>query len=250
VICSQQYALPSLRRPRVSKHISPKLAEERDLIRKAQAGDHEALGILCEKYRSRITKAAFRILRDRGAAEDAVQTAFLRVVEHIKEFANDALFSTWLTRITINEALMQKRSPWERRVDIEADVPETSKGSFVYRCASRSSQDRILDNMPEMIDLKRCIGTFTPEEQGLFKDFLEEKSRSVREVERSTLIIRVLRAMRKLKPKDRAIIVLRYFKGKTIKETARMEKTTVPMVKLRTLRAHHALRQFVTVHAH
>src|SRR3989344_1152627 len=230
----------------MSKHTSLPPTEERDLVRRAQVGDNEALGILFEKYRLKSTRTAFCILNNSEEAKDAAQSTFLKMVEKIKTFKGDSGFYTWITRIAINVSLMQKRSWWAHHIQTESALPES--WGRVY--ASRSTRDRVLDNMPEMIDLERCVKMFTPEERELFGDFLEEKSRSVRGMGKSSLIICVLRAMRKLKPKDRAVIALRYFGEKTIKEIAREEKISIPVIKTRSLRAHHTLRKFVAALAH
>ena len=49
------------------------------------------------------------ILRDRQDAEDEVQNAFWKAFDHINQFQQDAKFSTWLTRIVVNQCLMRLR---------------------------------------------------------------------------------------------------------------------------------------------
>jgi RNA polymerase sigma-70 factor (ECF subfamily) len=48
-------------------------------------------------------------VRDRQDAEDEVQNAFWKAYEHINQFQRDAKFSTWLTRIVVNQCLMRLR---------------------------------------------------------------------------------------------------------------------------------------------
>jgi len=54
-------------------------------------------------------KVAVSIVRDRQDAEDEVQNAFWKAYEHINQFQRDAKFSTWLTRIVVNQCLMRLR---------------------------------------------------------------------------------------------------------------------------------------------
>jgi RNA polymerase sigma-70 factor (ECF subfamily) len=72
----------------------------------------------------RLFRAAWRILRDRDDAEDAVQTAYLKAFAAIKGFAGRSSLSTWLTRIVINVALAYARSLKRRRSSLDgSDVP-------------------------------------------------------------------------------------------------------------------------------
>jgi RNA polymerase sigma-70 factor (ECF subfamily) len=88
--------------------------DEHLLLAQAKAGRSAAFGQLCERHRPKILGTAFRTLRNREDAEDAVQRAFQRAFTNLRRFRGDSAFSTWLTRITINEALMMLR---RRRAD-------------------------------------------------------------------------------------------------------------------------------------
>src|SRR5262249_43547277 len=79
---------------------------ERLLVAKAKSGCSRAFEELYERHRSRIHRTAFRILRNQQDAEDAVQRSFQVAFTKLRRFRGDSTFSTWLTRIAINEALM------------------------------------------------------------------------------------------------------------------------------------------------
>src|SRR6266568_8444100 len=83
---------------------------ERDLLRRARSGDHEAFEQLARRYSSRILATSRRILRNSADAEDNVQNVLVKAYTNLHQFQEAALLSTWLTRITINEALMKLRS--------------------------------------------------------------------------------------------------------------------------------------------
>lgn len=83
-------------------------------VRLAMDGDTDAISRLFRTYNERMTAMACRILRDGSQAEDATQTAWIKVIRGLPEFRGDAKFSTWVTRITMNEALMVAR---QRRPD-------------------------------------------------------------------------------------------------------------------------------------
>jgi RNA polymerase sigma-70 factor, ECF subfamily len=59
--------------------------------------------------RERFIRIAYRILRNREDAEDAVQDAFLSACRHLREFEGRSALTTWFTRIVMNAALMVRR---------------------------------------------------------------------------------------------------------------------------------------------
>ena len=79
------------------------------LVAAAKQGQAEAFATLCESHARRLIRNAQRITRNREDAEDALQNAFLSAFIHIKNFNGRSSFSTWLTRIAINSALMTLR---------------------------------------------------------------------------------------------------------------------------------------------
>jgi RNA polymerase sigma-70 factor, ECF subfamily len=79
------------------------------LVRRAQAGDEKAFSLLLQPYLRMPYHVALRITGNREDAEDASQQSLLKAYMHINQFQGDSQFSTWLTRISINEALMKLR---------------------------------------------------------------------------------------------------------------------------------------------
>src|SRR5580765_8173935 len=87
-------------------------AAELERVRRARNGDAEAFRGIVEAYSRPLWRAAYRVLDDTAAAEDAVQEAFLRAWRALDRFDEKAELSTWLYRIAINAAIDLKR---ERR---------------------------------------------------------------------------------------------------------------------------------------
>lgn len=79
------------------------------LVEFCQRGDNAAFAELMKRHQAAASKLAFSILRDRSDAEDEVQNAFWKAYDHINQFQQDAKFSTWLTRIVVNQCLMRLR---------------------------------------------------------------------------------------------------------------------------------------------
>ena len=73
-------------------------------------GGHTALfEVLMRRHNERIYRAARAIVRDDREAEDVMQQAYVNAYAHLRQFDHRAKFSTWLTRIAINEALARVR---------------------------------------------------------------------------------------------------------------------------------------------
>jgi RNA polymerase sigma-70 factor, ECF subfamily len=83
---------------------------EEKLIRAGQRGDHEAVEALFRRYQRPLFQTALRVLGNTEDAEDALQDGLLSAYRNLKRFEGRSQFSTWLTRIVINAALMRRRS--------------------------------------------------------------------------------------------------------------------------------------------
>jgi len=79
------------------------------LVDTAQAGNDQAFAELIERHYNSCLKLALSILRDKSDAEDEVQNACWKAFEHLAQFNREAKFSTWLTRIVVNQCLMRLR---------------------------------------------------------------------------------------------------------------------------------------------
>src|SRR6266436_3069258 len=93
------------------------------LVAAAKTGDARAFEFLVQRHEGKIFSLAQRMTRNREDAEDVVQQSFQKAFIHLKKFEGDSLFSTWLTRITINEALMLLR---RRRGTHEVPIAESN----------------------------------------------------------------------------------------------------------------------------
>jgi len=181
------------------------LRDERWLVARAKSGHEDAFGELYERHRLKAYHTALRILRNQQDAEDAVQRAFQRALVNLERFREDSTFSTWLTRIAINEALMllrQRRAP-EPLHENSVDAAQGDGGVEI------------------------AAGGPTPEE------ILCESER------RAAL----LQAIGRLRKNLRIVILYRELKGLTSAETARLLGLSVAAVKARTFHARRFLRK-------
>ena len=89
-------------------------ATDEVLVAAAKRGDRPAFEELWERYSSSTFRLVYRITNNRDDAEDVVQDAWMKAYVHLQRFNGEAKFSTWLTRIAINSALMILRSKRDR----------------------------------------------------------------------------------------------------------------------------------------
>jgi len=179
--------------------------DERLLVAQAKSGHTGAFGELYERYRLRLYRSAFCILRNQQDAEDAVQRTFQRAFTRLTGFREDSTFSTWMTRIAINEALMIRR---QRR--ITPSFFQTQNGD-----AGKTWELDAADERP------------TPE-QALAQNELRDL---------------VTCAVSRLRESLRSVVLLRELQGLSSAETARRLGLSVSAVKARIFHARRRLRR-------
>jgi len=92
---------------------------DEELVRIAQAGDTRAFDELVDRYRDKVYRLCFKILRHEDDAAEALQDAFLSAFRGIKNFKVESTFSTWLYRIATNASLMKYRKRRDNLVSLE-----------------------------------------------------------------------------------------------------------------------------------
>jgi RNA polymerase sigma-70 factor (ECF subfamily) len=99
---------------------------EEALIRASQRGNDQAIETLFRRYQRQLLGAARRILGNTEDAEDALQDGLLSAYRNVARFEGRSKFSTWLTRIVVNAALMRRRRAAGLRVtSLDATSPES-----------------------------------------------------------------------------------------------------------------------------
>ena len=187
----------------VDMEYSPAELSDEMLAARAKSGNVDAFVELSKRHTSRVFQTAYRVTRNRQDAEDVLQEAFLNAFTHMKNFEGRSSFSTWLTRIAINSALMTLR---RKRNCHEIPIDDGPVGNFVIREPQSPMGD------PE--------------------------SHYVRG-ERHKLL---RKAIHRLPPIYREVIQLQETKEHSLREIAQSLGITVPAVKSRLSRAKNALR--------
>jgi RNA polymerase sigma-70 factor (ECF subfamily) len=154
--------------------------DDRPLVHRARQGDFAAFESLLGRYERRIYSLARRIVGQVQDAEEVVQQTFLSVIEHLKDFREEALFSTWLTRIATNHALalLRKRAR-QRAVPLANDRAEDADQGVPHpeyiaqwqetpeQIASRHETRLLLDQALEQLDEKYRLVFLLRDVEGL-----------------------------------------------------------------------------------
>jgi len=82
---------------------------DEQVVERVLAGETAAYEIIMRRYNQRLYRVVRAILRDDSETEDVMQDAYVRAYQHLRQFEGRALFSTWLTRIAVHEALARVR---------------------------------------------------------------------------------------------------------------------------------------------
>jgi RNA polymerase sigma-70 factor (ECF subfamily) len=154
--------------------------DDRPLVRRARAGDFAAFEALVAKYERRIYSLARRIVGQTQDAEEVVQQTFLSVIEHLPEFREEALFSTWLLRIATNHALaLLRQRGRQRTVPLADDRSEAGEREVPHpeyiaqwretpeQIASRHETRRLLDEALDQLDQKYQLVFLLRDVEGL-----------------------------------------------------------------------------------
>jgi RNA polymerase sigma-70 factor (ECF subfamily) len=80
---------------------------DNEIIVRVLKGEKELYAIIVRRYNERLYRIGASLMRDDAEIEDAMQTAYINAYENLQKFAFKAAFSTWLTRILINECLLR-----------------------------------------------------------------------------------------------------------------------------------------------
>jgi RNA polymerase sigma-70 factor (ECF subfamily) len=78
--------------------------DESELVERARNGDREAFSCLVKKYEAKVFQLAYGLTRNRQAADDLAQEAFIKAYTGLPKFESRSAFGTWLYRITVNHA--------------------------------------------------------------------------------------------------------------------------------------------------
>jgi RNA polymerase sigma factor (sigma-70 family) len=175
------------------------------LVAAAKNGDHQAYAELCRRHSQKLLRTILRITRNVEDAEDMLQETLLKAYVHIGTFEGRSAFSSWLTRIAINSALMLSRK---------------KRSHDVFNLEGGVDGDDF--KLPEPTETSH-----NPEENCIL----------------NTLENECVRAIRHLSPTLQVVVQIRYREDASVAQIAKMLDITESAVKSRLLRARSKIRE-------
>ena len=124
---------------------------DEDIVKRVLDGDTAVFELIVRRYNQRLFRATRAILRDDSEAEDVMQEAYVRAFVNLDQFAGEAKFSTWLTKIAIYEALGRLR-----RAKRQEELPESMNSSsdnperVAYGRELQSAIESAVDALPPL----------------------------------------------------------------------------------------------------
>jgi RNA polymerase sigma-70 factor, ECF subfamily len=116
--------------------------DDRALVERARNRDGAAVRLIMQRHNRRLYRVARGVLNDDAEAEDVVQEAYVRAFTHLDGFRGEAQFSTWLTRIALNEALGRLRR-LRTTVDLKDidTINDQGEARVIYLPSARQDSD-------------------------------------------------------------------------------------------------------------
>jgi RNA polymerase sigma-70 factor (ECF subfamily) len=180
--------------------------DDLDLVEASKNGDVAAFEQLVKRYDRKLFRIAHSVTHNREDSQDAVQEAFFKAFQNLGQFRGDSQFSTWLTRITLNQSLMKLRKQRAiREVSLDDDF-RTDEGMLPI----------------EVVD-------WAPNPEQLFR---ESELRDI-----------LMKTLGDLRPILRTVFVLQDLEGLSTEQTAEVLGSSRAAVKSRLWRARLQLRE-------
>lgn len=180
-------------------------ADDRRLITECLEGDTDAFGILVRRYQERLYNTVYPLVDNAEDAQDVVQEVFLNAYQSLDAFKGDSQFFTWVYRIAVNTAISHKR---KKRVAVSIDAVRNG-------------------------------------EPGIEPPDPSERSRPEHALERAEEEGRVRRALSRLSPEHRAVLVLKDMEGQKYEAMAELLRVPVGTIRSRLHRARLELRELL-----
>ena len=182
------------------------LSDDAELVRRALTRDDTAFRTIMERRNRRLYRIARGILRNDSEAEDVVQEAYVKAFTHLEAFRGDSSLATWLSRITMNEALGRLR---RERPAIDLEIFEAQQTEA------------------QIIKFPHTVTSADPERTMAQREILQL----------------VERATDKLPEIFRIVFMTRVIEGMSIEETADLLGLQPQTVKTRLHRARRLVRE-------
>lgn len=139
----------------------PSSTPDSEIVRRVRAGEKALFEVLMRRHNQRLYRTARAVLKDEAEVEDVMQQAYINAFMHLHQFEDRAQFSTWLTRIALNEAFARRQKQQSRdsaatRLDDDTGAlmetmrsPDADPERQAYAQELRQVLENAIDELPE-----------------------------------------------------------------------------------------------------
>lgn len=188
-----------------SKLLRTVLVSDHQLIAECLSGKTASFGELVRRHQDRLYSTIFRLVDSAEDAQDVVQETFLSAYQSLESFKGESQFFTWLYRIAVNTAISLKR---KQRVALSIQASQNGQGGT------------------EPLDFS-------------------EGSQPIRAAEKAEREQRIRKALSKLSPEHRTVLVLKDMEGQKYESMAEILQVPVGTIRSRLHRARIELRDLL-----
>jgi RNA polymerase sigma-70 factor, ECF subfamily len=182
---------------------APGAADDRELVRRAQAEDKQAFEELVRRHQHRVFAVAGGILRRREDVEDIAQQVFVKAYFSLKRFDQRAAFSTWLYKITVNECWDLLRKKKARPLVYESDLSEDQGRQFQAMGEKETTEPDISEKLEARERVERLLEGLDPRDRMMLvlkevEGFAVDEIAEILDLNANTVKVRLFRARRRI----------------------------------------------------
>ena len=113
-----------------------------EVVDRVRRGETALFEILMRRHNQRVYRVARAVVKDEAEAEDVMQQAYINAFVHLQQFEDRSQFSTWLTRITVYEALSRRRKMRPQQPLGELDGGDNARNDMERVTSSQADPER------------------------------------------------------------------------------------------------------------
>src|SRR4030095_266200 len=115
---------------------------DEETITRVLAGEKDLYALIVSRYNQRLYRVGMSIIKDPAEVEDVMQVAYIKAYENLGKFEFKSSFSTWLTRILINESLLRLK---KRKQSVCMNQDITNNQFYHPKMEARTPLNQVLN---------------------------------------------------------------------------------------------------------
>jgi len=178
-------------------------SDEKELIRRLQAGETSAFRDLVENHKRALFNLAYDLLGNAQDAEDISQEAFIKVYRSIGDFRGEAQLGSWMYRIVVNLCLNRRRKKALSEMELRESFEEDEMHAATPTSDHAANPEKVTE--AEMIrqHLRRALDKLSPQQKTIFvlrhdEDLPLAEIGKILKISEGTVKSQLFRALRKL----------------------------------------------------